>query len=135
MPHDRRTQGSLGGENLNSEVAAGVAGTQEELLFASCDQGGDDHAGFDDSVIGGSFADLRVLQHLLQGLDASFVQRLLITCRVVAAVFLEVAFLARGVNELGDMRTLDFNAFGEFSLQGVILRLGEPLGIGHKKPP
>ena len=100
-------------------------------MFASGDAGGDDHAGFDDAVVGGCLTDLGVFEHLLEGLDAGLVHGLFVACGVVAAVLAQVAFLAGGVDESGDFYALDLDAFLQLVCEQVVLGLREPLSVGH----
>ena len=131
MTDDSGTQGSLGGEDLDAQVAAGVARTEQELLLAAGDQGGDDHAGLDDAVVGGGLADLGVLKHLLEGLDAGLVHGLLVARGVVAAVLAQVALLAGGIDEARDFDALDLDALLQLVREQVVLGLREPLCVSH----
>ena len=121
----------MGGEDLDAQVASGVARPQEEGLLAAGHQGGDDHAGLDDAVVGGGLADLGVFEHLLEGLDAGLVHGLLVTGGVVAAVLAQIAFLAGGVDEARDLDALDLDAFLQLACEQVVLGLREPLCVSH----
>ena len=131
MADDGGAQGSLCGEDLNAQVAAGVARTKQELLLAARNQGGDDHAGLDDAVVGGGFADLGVLQHFLEGLDTGLVHGLLVARSVVAAVLAQIALLAGGVDEARDLDALDLDALLQLACEQVVLGLREPLCVSH----
>ena len=131
MADDGGTERGLRGEDLDAQVAAGVARTQEEGLLAAGHQGGDDHAGLDDAVVRRGLADLGVFEHVLEGLDARLVHRLLVAGGVVAAVLAQVALLAGGVDESGDFDALDLDAFLELVCEQVVLGLREPLSVGH----
>ena len=131
MADDRGAQGSLRGEDLNTQVAAGVTRTEQELLLAAGHQSRDNHAGLDDAVVGGGLADLGVLQHFLEGLDAGLVHGLLVACSVVAAVLAQVALLAGRVDEARDLDALDLDALLQLACEQVVLGLREPLCVSH----
>ena len=128
---DGGTQGSLRGEDLDTQVAAGVARTQQERLLAARNQGSDDHAGLDDAVVGRGLSDLCMLQHFLEGLDAGLVHGLLVARGVVAAVLAQVAFLAGCINEARDLDALDLDALFQLACEQVVLGLREPLCVSH----
>ena len=128
---DRGTQGRLGGEDLHTEVAAGVARSEEELLFPACHDRGDQHAGFDDAVVGGGLPDLGVFENALERADAGLVEGLFVAGRVVAAVLAQVALLTRRIDEARNGGALVLDAVGQLGLQRVILRLRDPLCVCH----
>src|SRR6478752_2690389 len=90
---------------VDVELAADgdLAVAEQEDLLAAGDDGGDHGARLDDAVALGRLADRRGLEQLLQGADARLLLALLVLGGVVAAVLLEVAFFAGGLDALGDL--------------------------------
>ena len=131
MTDDGGTEGCLRGEDLNAQVASGVARAEQERLLATGHDGGDNHSGFDDAVVGGDIANLGVLEHLLEDLDARLVHGLLVARGVVAAVLAQVAFLTGCIDQACDLDSLDLDAFLELVREQVVLGLRKPLSVGH----
>src|SRR5699024_11922219 len=88
-----------------------------------------DHAGLDDAVVLGGLADHGVLQESLEVRDACLQLALLLTGGVVAAVLLEVPFVASRGDALGDLGASRALELLELLGQAVVRVLGEPGAI------
>src|SRR5699024_6044729 len=127
---DRGAQRRLRGEHLERVVAVGdlAVAQQEGALLAGH---GDlhDHAGLDDAVVLRGLADHGVLQEPLEVRDARFQLALLLAGGVVAAVLLEVPFVASRGDALGDLGASRALELLELLGQAVVRFLGEPGAI------
>src|SRR5699024_5212395 len=122
---DRGAQRRLRGVHLERVVAVGdlAIAQQEGALLAGH---GDlhDHAGLDDAVVLGGLADHGVLQESLEVRDACLQLALLLTGGVVAAVLLEVPFVASRGDALGDLGASRALELLELLGQAVVRVLG-----------
>src|SRR5699024_5066113 len=127
---DRGAQRRLRGVHLERVVAVGdlAVAQQEGALLAGH---GDlhDHAGLDDAVVLRGLADHGVLQESLEVRDAGLHLALLLTGGVVAAVLLEVPFVASRGDALGDLGASRALELLELLGQAVVRVLGEPGAI------
>ena len=134
-PSSAAPSGRVRRDDLQVAVAALLAGAEQHRLGVVVAVVADlqHHAGGGGVGVGGGDADLRGAQQLLQLADAGLLLALLLARGVVAAVLLEVALLAAGVDLGGDDGAVR-DQLVEFVLEPVVGLLGQPghLRVRHR---
>ena len=117
------------GRGLAVDVELGADGdlavAEQEDLFAAGDDRRDDGAGLDDAGALRSLAHRGGLEQVLERADAGLLLALLVLGGVVAAVLLEVALFARGLDALGDLLAAGRREVLELGGEAVVGILGE----------
>src|SRR5690625_77521 len=131
MVQDGLTERRRGRKDL--QIHAGIktqqlTRTQQKFLgvVVALELDSDDHAFFDFAIVFGSLTDFGAPQHVFELTDTRLDLSLFLTCRVISAVFLKVAFLACSSDLSGDIRTHLAAQVVKLLLQAVVCLLGYP---------